>query len=42
MEKNKETERLNPHWVTGFSDAESCFSFNIQNERKMSSTFKIA
>jgi hypothetical protein len=37
---------LNPFWVTGFTDAEGCFSINIQitkkNNKSISSTFKIA
>lgn len=37
---------LNPFWVTGFSDAESCFSVNMQifsnGNRSISTTFKIS
>lgn len=40
------TEPLNPHWVTGFTDAEGCFSINIIETKKgtksISSTYKIA
>ncbi len=42
----KNFPNLDPNWVTGFSDAEGCFSINIQKIKKgnryISSTFKIA
>lgn len=39
------SSNLDPSWVTGFTDAEGCFSINIQYSKRgryISSTFKIA
>lgn len=41
-DKNISERPLNPFWVTGFTDAEGCFSINIQLKLNISSSFKIA
>lgn len=33
--------KLNPHWVTGFSDGEACFSVNISKDKNHNLGWKI-
>jgi hypothetical protein len=38
---NKINDKLNPNWVTGFTDAEGCFFINISKDKNYKTGWRI-